>query len=169
MLFRSVGNKFAHRACDIPAAASPSMKWVNPPVAYMLKEGVPLLLAAGVHLPGLHDGDPRRIALEAYPGYSARLITRASYKSDDRSKQTTARFTARQQILQALMQGRPHDITLNCSAALQQQLLDDASGDALDAMLCAVQAAVCWQQRDLHYGLPKQFDPLEGWIATVPG
>ena len=42
------------------------MKWINPPVAYMLHAGVPLLLAAGVHLPGLHTGMPG-VALEAYP------------------------------------------------------------------------------------------------------
>ena len=50
---RPVGGKFAHRATDLPAGSSPSMKWVNPPVAYMLHAGVPLLLDAGVHLPGL--------------------------------------------------------------------------------------------------------------------
>ena len=50
---RPVGGKFAHRATDKPAGSSPSMKWVNPPVAYMLHAGVPRLLAAGVYLPGL--------------------------------------------------------------------------------------------------------------------
>ena len=30
---RPAGAKFAHRACDRPAGSSPSMKWVNPPVA----------------------------------------------------------------------------------------------------------------------------------------
>ena len=74
---RPVGGKFAHRATDLSAGSSPSMKWVNPPVAYMLHAGVPLLLAAGVQLPGLHGGDPNavdvsgqahRVALEAYPG-----------------------------------------------------------------------------------------------------
>ena len=61
---RPAGSKFAHRACDPPAGSSPSMKWVNPPVAYMLHAGVPLLLDAGVHLPALHPGDPQRVALE---------------------------------------------------------------------------------------------------------
>src|SRR5660397_80227 len=70
---RPAGQKFAHRATDKPAGSSPSMKWVNPPVAYMLHAGVPRLIAAGVHLPGLHAGDPndvdgsgqaRRVALE---------------------------------------------------------------------------------------------------------
>ena len=71
---RPAGSKFAHRGADRPAGSSPSMKWVNPPVAYMLHAGVPRLLAAGVHLPGLHEGDVRRVALEGYPGLLAREV-----------------------------------------------------------------------------------------------
>lgn len=92
---RPIGNKFAHRAADLPAGSSPSMKWVNPPVAYMLHAGVPRLLAAGVHLPGLHDGDRQRVALEGYPGLLAReLLGKRSYKSDDKAKQTPERLIA---------------------------------------------------------------------------
>ena len=40
------------------------MKWVNPPVAWMLHAGVPRLIAAGVHIPVLNDGDLARVALE---------------------------------------------------------------------------------------------------------
>ncbi len=58
---RPAGGKFAHRATDGPAGSSPSMKWVNPPVAFMMHAGVPRLIAAGVHLPGLLDGDPQRV------------------------------------------------------------------------------------------------------------
>ena len=66
---RPAGSKFAHRACDGPAGSSPSMKWVNPPVAFMLHAATPRLLAAGVSLPAVGQaGDPRRVALEAYPG-----------------------------------------------------------------------------------------------------
>ncbi|MEW6693653.1 MAG: hypothetical protein AB1371_01670 [Pseudomonadota bacterium] len=67
---RPAGAKFAHRATDGPAGASPSMKWVNPPVAFMLHAGVPRLLDAGVVLPGLYQppGGGDRVALEAYPG-----------------------------------------------------------------------------------------------------
>ncbi len=53
---RPVGGKFAHRAGDSAAGCSPSMKWVNPPVAFMLHAGVPALRAAGVRVPGLSDG-----------------------------------------------------------------------------------------------------------------
>ena len=34
------------------------MKWVNPPVAFMLHAGIGLLLDAGVQISTLHPGDP---------------------------------------------------------------------------------------------------------------
>ncbi len=84
------------------------MKWVNPPVAYMLHAGVPLLIDAGVHLPGLHAGDTRRVALEGYPGLLAREVLGArSYKSDDAMRQDAPRRVARAQLLEALA-ARPH-------------------------------------------------------------
>ncbi|MDT9001540.1 DUF429 domain-containing protein [Paucibacter sp. APW11] len=164
---RPVGAKFAHRACDGPAGASPSMKWVNPPVAYMLHAGVPLLLEAGAHLPGLHDGDRRRVALEGYPGLLAReLIQRRSYKSDDRSKQTEERLIARKDLIEALEQGRSRlGLRLKLSHAQRDALVDDASGDRLDAVLCLMQAA--WASQREGYGLPAEIDPLEGWIVSA--
>jgi len=161
---RPPGSKFAHRATDGPAGSSPSMKWVNPPVAYMFHEGAPRLLAAGVTIPGLHDGDPRRVALEGYPGLVARMVTRNSYKSDERARQTVERRSAREAILQALEQGRhPLQVTLTLAAGLRERLLDDGSGDWLDAVLCAVAAA--WAAQRPNYGLPSTIDPLEGWTA----
>ena len=182
---RPVGGKFAHRACDRPAGSSPSMKWVNPPVAYMLHAGVPLLRAAGVRLPAhlpAHlpapvpaapsaqaptDGDPGRTALEAYPGLLAReLIGSRSYKSDDKAKQTPDRLIARKDIVEALEQGRTRlGLRLKLSAAQRDALAHDASGDALDAVLCLVQAA--WAAQQPGWGLPAAVDPLEGWIVTA--
>jgi hypothetical protein len=42
---------------------------------------------------------------------------------------------------------------------------DDPSGDNLDALLCAIQAAWAWTMRDRRYGRPRDADVLEGWIA----
>ena len=173
---RPVGGKFAHRATDGPAGSSPSMKWVNPPVAYMLHAGVPLLLDAGVYLPGLHDGalGPAglRVALEAYPGLLAReVLQRRSYKSDDRAKHTPDRFIARKDLVNALEMGQTRlGLRLKLSHAQRDALVDDASGDSLDAVLCLLQAA--WGQLrhaegDGLYGLPPGLDPLEGWIVTA--
>ena len=165
---RPAGGKFAHRACDTPAGSSPSMKWVNPPVAYMLHAGVPLLIAAGVQLPGLHAGDAHRVALEGYPGLLAReLLGNRSYKSDDKAKQTPERLIARKDLLDGLEQGRTRlALRLRLSHAQRDDLVADASGDRLDAVLCMLQAA--WASTQPGYGLPPQMDSLEGWIVTAP-
>jgi hypothetical protein len=168
---RPVGQKMAHRATDGPAGSSPSMKWVNPPVAYMLHAGVPWLRRAGLHVPGLQDGDTRRVALEAYPGLLAReLIGKTSYKSDDKARQTPERWVARSSLLQRLELGQTRlGLRLQVSNALREQLLNDAQGDALDAVLCMVQAAWALQQHGAghpRHGLP-DFDGLEGWIASA--
>lgn len=167
---RPAGGKFAHRATDLPAGSSPSMKWVNPPVAYMLHAGLPLMLQAGLDFPGLHSGDKQRVALEAYPGWLARkLIGSRSYKSDDKAKQTAERLIARKDILQGLVSGQV-GVTLYLRPAQHDAVVADASGDKLDAVLCMVQAAVahqCREQGDMRYGLPKDMDTLEGWITGV--
>lgn len=168
---RPAGVKFAHRATDTPAGSSPSMKWVNPPVAYMMHAGVPALRRAGVFLPGLASGDPQRVGLEAYPGLLAReVLGRRSYKSDDKTKQTPDRLIARKDVLAALESGATRlGLRLRLSHAQHDTLVGDARGDALDAVLCMVQAAWAWQQHQAGhpcYGLPP-FDPLEGWIVSA--
>lgn len=164
---RPVGGKFAHRACDGPAGSCPSMKWVNPPVAYMMHAGVPLLRALPARLPGLDDRPEPRVALEAYPGLLAReLIGNRSYKSDDRAKQTTERLIARKDLVDALEQGRTRlGLRVALTHAQREQLVDDASGDVLDAVLCLMQAA--WARGQANWGLPADLDPLEGWIVSA--
>ena len=164
---RPAGGKFAHRATDGPAGSSPSMKWVNPPVAYMLHAGVPLLIEAGVNLPGLHAGDATRVALEGYPGLLAReVLGTRPYKSDAKAKQTPERLIARKDLIDALEQGRTRlGLRLRLSHAQRDTLVADASGDKLDAVLCMLQAA--WASAQPGYGLPTPIDPLEGWIVTA--
>ena len=176
---RPVGGKFAHRACDLPAGASSSMKWVNPPVAYMLHAGVPRLIAAGVHFPGLTENVnlikleeqalQSRIALEAYPGLLAReVLGRRSYKSDDKAKQTPERLIARKDLITALELGQTRlALRLKVTHAQRDVLVADASGDSLDAVLCLLQVAWASVQNSPRYGLPADMDPLEGWIVTA--
>jgi hypothetical protein len=174
---RPAGGKFAHRATDVPAGSSPSMKWVNPPVAFMLHAGVPLLLQAGVHLPGLHSGepddtdavgDPRRVAVEGYPGLLAReVLGKRSYKSDNKARQTPERLIARKDLVTALEHGQTRlGLRLKLTHAQRDALIDDARGDSLDAVLCMLQAAWAQRQGAPRYGMPDRMDPLEGWIVT---
>ena len=153
---RPVGGKFAHRACDGPAGSSPSMKWVNPPVAYMLHAGVPLLIDAGVHLPGLHAGDPTRVALEGYPGLLARELLGRALVQERRQGEADARAPDRPQGPGRCARAGPHAGSA-CACALshaqRDALVADASGDRLDAVLCLLQAA--WARTQPGYGLPR--------------
>ncbi len=159
---RPVGGKFAHRATDGPAGSSPSMKWVNPPVAFMLHAGVPRLMAAGITLPGL------------LPLLARSVLGTTSYKSDDKAKQTPDRLIARKTLINALENGQAPllqacGLRLKLTHAQRDALADDASGDTLDAVLCLLQAA--WAQAQHvaghpQWGLPA-FDPLEGWIVSA--
>ena len=165
---RPAGSKFAHRACDGPAGSSPSMKWVNPPVAFMLHAGVPALREAGVDLPGLAAGDASRVALEGYPGMVARaLIGRRSYKSDTRAQQTPERLIARKDLVDALEQGRWRGLRLKLTHAQRDELVADAQGDRLDAALCLLLAG--WADAQPGYGRPADADTLEGWIVGADG
>jgi len=145
------------------------MKWVNPPVAYMLHAGVPRLIETGCHFPGLHQGNANKVALEAYPGLLAReVLGRRSYKSDSKPEQTPERLIARKDLITALELGQTRlGIRLKLSHAQRDLLVDDAKGDSLDAVLCLLQAAWAQGQGAPRYGLPRNVDPLEGWIVTA--
>ena len=170
---RPVGQKYPYRRGDLAAGSHSPIKLVNPPVALMFLEGAPRLARAGVHLPLIARGDAKRVAVEAYPGFAVRRLfasrTRVSYKNDAAAKQTAAHRVLRTEIVRRLTtMGSPFDVPLALSRSQHTALIDDGRGDALDAVLCALQAAWAWRRRDAGYGLPRQLDPLEGWIATVP-
>lgn len=163
---RPVGRRYAHRATDLPARSHSPLKLVNPPVGLMFLEGAPRLLDAHISVAGLHAGDPQRVAVEAYPGLLARRITPHSYKSDDKRKHTAARRLARETLVDALCAGLAEPaLALQLDAALRASLVDDASGDRLDAVLALFQAAACARDGPPHFGLPPVMDTLEGWIA----
>ena len=170
---RPVGDKYPYRRGDRAAGAHSPIKLVNPPVALMFLEGVPRLLAAGVHVPGLSPGDPNRVALEAYPGFAVRRLlasrARPSYKNDARVKQTQAQRELRIGIVcRITATSTPFGLPLVITDPERNALIEDGRGDRLDAVLCALQAAWASRRRRSRFGLPRALDPLEGWIATVP-
>jgi hypothetical protein len=170
---RPVGDKYPYRRGDRAAGSHSPIKLVNPPVALMYLEGLPRLLAAGVHVPGLRGGDPERVALEAYPGFAVREIlssrARISYKNDAPGKQTPEQRGIRAELVRRISGSQsPLGVRLAVDRKTRRALVEDGSGDFLDAALCALQAARAFQSGTQEYGLPAALDPLEGWIATVP-
>ncbi|MCW5610744.1 MAG: DUF429 domain-containing protein [Rubrivivax sp.] len=163
---RPPGQRLLHRRTDgaLPGITSSSpLQTRYVPVGFMFFEGLPRLLAAGVHLPRLHAGDRRRVAVEGYPGLLAfEAIGRRSYKN----RPDAERLIARKDLVDALEQGRTRlGLRLRLTHAMRESLVDDASGDRLDAVLCLLQAA--WAAARPEGGLPAGVDPVEGWIATV--
>lgn len=161
------GQRLLHRRAD---RAMPGISSTSPlqtryvPVGFMYYEGLARLVAAGVALPGLHAGDAERVAVEGYPGLLAfELIGRRSYKNSP----APDRLIARKDLVDALEQGRSRlGLRLKLSHSQREALVDDASGDRLDAVMCLLQAG--WASAQPGAGLPPDVDPVEGWIATAP-
>ena len=158
------GARLLHRRTDVasPVGSTSPLQTRYVPVGLMYYEGVARLVASGVSMPGLHAGDDGRVALEGYPRRSAHaVVARRSYKNgddDDRRK-------ARAEIVAALERGAGGPrLAVAGEPSLRTSLLADPSGDRLDAVLCMVQAAIASRRAD--YGLPDDFDPVEGWIVA---
>jgi hypothetical protein len=161
---RPQGQRLVHRRTDtaLPGVSSSSpLQTRYVPVGFMYYEGFARLVAAGLAVPALVDGDASRVALEGYPGWLAHaLIGRRSYKNRDHDDT----LIARKDLVEALEQGRtPLGLRLKLGHAQRDALAADASGDRLDAVLCLAQAA--WASRRPGHGLPADVDPVEGWIV----
>jgi hypothetical protein len=57
------------------------------------------------------------------------------------------------------------NLRLKLSHAQREALVDDASGDRLDAALCLMQAG--WASLRAFGGMPPDADGVEGWLATA--
>ena len=163
---RARGDKEHSRAFEVGTGAASPQKLYGVPVAKMFFQGAPRLLRAGVHLPGLFDGDTSRVGLEAYPGMAARafLPQRTPYKTEQASKRTALLHEARRSILRELT-GKAGRDRFELRIIAPDSLADDPSGDPLDALICAAQAA--WGHRHLSRNphCLDEIDPLEGWIS----
>jgi hypothetical protein len=169
---RAPGDREHFRVVDRLARSKSPQKLYGVPVAKMFFEGAKRLLASPVSVVPLRPTSDARIVVEAYPALVVRrFIDRRSYKNDSRAKQTAALTVARRAIVEGLGSDqlrRDYGFEMRFSAKQAEQWIADATGDLLDSVLCTVQAAWAWTQRNHAYGIPENADPLEGWIAD-PG
>lgn len=167
------------------AAPSSPMKisrQCNPPVGRMFIEGAKRLRSADVSIPPVRFTDAKKVVIEAYPRLVAdRFVPGAKYKD---AKGTA---TYRKLILAGLKSTNEYGVTLSFADAKWEQACvgsdQDNKGDALDSVLCAVQAAWGYRRevdeassgvasRSQRYGTPvmksscmRQMVALEGWIC----
>jgi hypothetical protein len=168
---KPVGEKLALRRTDVLARARSPMMLYRVPVAKMFFQGATRLRASGVSVLPCRLTDDSRMVVEGYPALVARRwIGKASYKSDERARQTADQSAARGRILAGLRSSELVDCygcLLEMSEEQADVFVEDAMGDVLDALLCAVQAAWAYSRRDDGYGIPRDCVSAEGWIVDV--
>ena len=165
---RRFGDKEHLRRTDELAGSLSPQKQYGVPVGLMLLEGAPRLRAAGVTIPGLQEGSPERLVVEAYPGVAVDNLMREklSYKTDTVRKQTAKQCKNRRSILETLLarSRKIYGIEVRGTEG-HDVLVEDGTGDHLDALLCAVQAAWAWRDRSSDFGLTAAICSSEGGIA----
>jgi Protein of unknown function (DUF429) len=167
MATRPAGSKWRYRLADRRSGSSSAMMLFRVPVGKMFYQGAPRLLASGVRVePCRRNGDDR-VAVEAYPSVVVRrFLGRTAYKRDG-VPDTPQRRSARETLLRGLDSSaleEAYGFAVEMDANWREVFTSDPSADALDSLLCAVQAAWAYEKRDEGYGVPPECDPDEGWI-----
>jgi hypothetical protein len=167
MALRPAGSKWRYRLADSRSGSSSAMMLFRVPVGKMFYQGAPRLLASGVRIEPCRRNGDERVAVEAYPAVVARrFLGRTAYKRDG-VPDTPERRSARETLLAGLESAVLREIygfAVEMDASWRDEFVRDPSADALDSLLCAVQAAWAYEKRDEGYGVPPECDPDEGWI-----
>jgi hypothetical protein len=168
MATRPRGSKWRYRLADRRSHSSSAMMLFRVPVGKMFYRGAPRLLASGVRVEPCRRNGNTRVAVEAYPAVVARrFLGRTAYKRDA-VPDTPERKSARETLiagLESMTLKQIYGFTVKLDDHWKEEFIVDPSADALDSLLCAVQAGWAYLKRDDHYGVPPECDPDEGWIV----
>ena len=167
---RAIGDKEHLRETDRLAKSASPQKLYNPPVGKMFYEGAKRLYRSPINIEPLRPTNDNRTVIEVYPAFFIRrYIGRTPYKSDSRAKQTQEKQAARIELIKALQANAFHheyQFNIALSSEFRDQLIEDVAGDELDAVVCAIEAAWSWNQRNENLGIPQKVDRTEGWIVS---
>lgn len=155
----------------------------NPPVGRMFFEGANRLRVADVSICPVRVTGSKKVVVEAYPRLVADKVLKPGVKYKD-AKETASYRTL---ILTGLKAANKYGILLSFANENMERTCvgsdQDNKGDALDSVLCAVQAAWSFRQeldeassgrtpRTQRFGTPimtstcmRQLLALEGWIC----
>ncbi len=168
MATRPPGSKWRYRLADRRSHSSSAMMLFRVPVGKMFYQGAPRLLASGVRVEPCRRNGDARVAVEAYPAVVARrFLGRTAYKRDA-VPDTPERRSARETLLAGLESKslqQTYGFTVEMDDRRKEEFALDPSADALDSLLCAVQAAWAYSMRGDDYGVPPECDTDEGWIV----
>ncbi len=169
MATRPAGARYRYRLADRRSRSSSAMRLFRVPVGKMFYRGAPRLLRSGVSVEPCRPTGSGRVAVEAYPAVVARrFLGKRSYKSDERKKQTADQRAAREELVEGLGSAaleEAYGFVVEMDGGWREELARDPMADALDSVLCAVQAAWAYARRDEGWGVPAECDRDEGWIV----
>lgn len=167
MATRPPGSKWRYRLADRRSGSSSAMMLFRVPVGKMFYQGAPRLLDSGIRVEPCRRNGDNRVAVEAYPAVVARrFLGRTAYKRDG-VPDTPERRSARGTLVAGLESADFREVygfSVETDGFWKEQFAGDPSADALDSLLCAVQATWAYLKRDENYGVPPECDPEEGWI-----
>jgi hypothetical protein len=168
MARRPAGSKYRYRLADRRSGSSSAMMLFRVPVGKMFYRGAPLLLHSDVSVEPCRPTESGRVAVEAYPAVVARrFLGKRSYKSDERRKQTSTQRTAREELVTGLGSAaleEAYGFVVEIDGSWRERFVREPAADALDSLLCAVQAAWAYTKKDEGWGVPEECDRDEGWI-----
>lgn len=179
------GQKHLFREIDDRTNSQSPMTLSGTPVGKMFFQGSPRLCDAGVSVIPVRANDAKQIVVEAYPALVARkwIGLKQGYKSDDSARRDDVFMKcARCDIVSAIRGKDKNNCRPSCkdwygfsvemSDDYAKDCVDDFTGDMLDSILSAIQAAWAFRQgMDNNYGVPVKSNLLEGWICdpeTLP-
>ena len=165
---RPKGGKYHYRLADRRSRSSSAMMLFRVPVGKMFYQGAPRLLNSDVSVEPCRPTGSPRVAIEAYPAVVARrFLGKRSYKSDERKKQTPLQEAARKELVAGLGSDalkEAYGFAVEMDGSWRERFVREPAADALDSLLCAVQAAWAYTKRDEGWGVPEECDRDEGWI-----
>ena len=187
------------RLTDFYAGGASPLKIFNPPVGKMFAEGSRLIAGTqGLHvLPfdGIEGKIPHNVVIEAYPALvvhnllhgnpekqiqtKPEKMTKTPYKNDDEKKfsqdMTKNRVALFEKIFDKNKFIQMYDFKVKADPESIRSMKCDHTGDKLDSLLCAIQAAWAYVQKvdkkKDDYGIPNikgvvdNKIRLEGWIV----
>ncbi|MGB0717595.1 MAG: DUF429 domain-containing protein [Phycisphaerae bacterium] len=174
------GQKEHRRICDERCGSISPQKLYGVPVAKMLYAMAPILVCRDHDVWPMRMANVERVLVEAYPGLLVRrLVGRTSYKDGKTAVDRSQRRQVRERVLDIVSSGKGDGDSVQHANAgrlaeaglrevvvpddMRSTILDDAKGDVLDALLCAMQVARAESVIAQKPNLPDAAR-LEGWI-----
>ncbi len=161
-------DKQHRRQTDELAGSRSPMMCYGVPVAKMFFEGAPRLLRSNISILPVLPRNDSRVGVEPYPKLvAARYAEGRAYKAEDKRRQNAVLTRTRERIVNGLETHAHRDFwfRLRLASIVREKAIANETGDVLDAVLCAVQAAWSIGQTSPPDGIPPDCDRLEGWIV----